>query len=277
VLEVGDDRVHVAVTDETEFKYFESLDQLDGGEVVLLEGCFDGDVLVAAWIKLLEDDDCVELRGVVAERTELGFVLEVGDDRVYVAVTDETEFMYFESLDQLDGGEVVLLEGCFDGDVLVAAWIKLLEDDDCVELRAVVAELLDTGFVVQLGDEFVTVMVTGETWLKNFESLDELDVGYVVALEGCFDGDVLVAAWVYLVEGGGGLEEWVADGTVAELLEDGFIFLADGEEIFVVVTEETAFEGYDSFGQMAEGDVVLVEGLCDGEQVFAQRIARGSE
>jgi len=275
VLETEDGLIEVLVTEETEFYMFEDLEDLDDGDLVKFWGCFNGEAWMADWIVILEDDDCVELRGIVGERTELGFVLEAGDDRIHVVVTDETVFKYFESLDQLDGGEVVLLEGCFDGDLLVAAWIKLLEDDDCVELHGTIAELSESGFVVQVGDDFVTVLVNDETWFKNFENLDQLGVGYVVALEGCFDGDVLVAAWVHLVEGRGGLEEWVADGTVAELLEDGFVLLADGEEILVVVSDETVFEGYDNFGQMVVNDVVLVEGLCDGDKVFAHRIVRG--
>jgi hypothetical protein len=140
-----------------------------------------------------------------------------------------------------------------------------------------VGERTDIGFVLEVGDDRVHVAVTGETEFKNFESLDQLDVGYVVALEGCFDGDVLVAAWIHLIEGGEEPELWVADGTVIEVLEEGFIFAADGEEILVVVTPETVFEGYDIFGQVAEGDVMLVEGLCDGEKVFATRIVRGGQ
>ena len=277
VLQVGDDFVEVAVTDETELKGFDSLDELQVGYEVGLEGCFDGEVLVAAWVCLFENNDCAELHGTVAERMDLGFVLQVGDDFVEVAVTDETVFKNFDSLADLDVGDAVALEGCFEGDVLVAAWVRLLEDDDCAELHGVVAERTDLGFVLQVGDDFVEVAVTDETELKGFDSLDDLDVGDTVALAGCFDGDVLVAAWVQLLEGGGGLEWWVADGTVVGLLEDGFEFEADGEVVIVIITEETVLEGYESAEQIAVDDVVLVEGLSDGEKVFAERVVRGDK
>jgi hypothetical protein len=277
VLQVGEDFIEVVVTDETRLKNFESLGELDGGEKVALEGCFDGDVLVAAWVYLVEDDDCVELHGIVAERTDHGFLLQVGEDFIEVVVTDETRLKGFESLDELDGGEAVVLEGCFDGDVLVAVWVCLVEDDDCVELHGVVAERTDLGFVLQVGDDFVDVAVTDETVFKDFESLEQLDGGETVALEGCFDGEVLVAAWVRLLEDDDVLEWWVADGTVVGLLEDGFAFEADGEEVIVILTEETVLDGYEDAGQIAVDDVVLVEGWCDGEKVFAERVMRGGQ
>jgi hypothetical protein len=208
---------------------------------------------------------------------DLGFVLQVGDDFVEVAVTEETVFKGFESLDQLDGGEAVVLEGCFDGEVLVAVWVCLVEDDDCVELHGIVAERTDLGFVLQVGDDFVDVAVTDETVFKDFESLEQLDGGETVALEGCFDGEVLVAAWVRLLEDDDVLEWWVADGTVVGLLEDGFAFEADGEEVIVILTEETVLDGYEDAGQIAVDDVVLVEGWCDGEKVFAERVMRGGQ
>ena len=277
VLQTGDDRVEVVVTDETRFKGFDSLDDLDGGEYVSLEGCFDGDVIVAWWVRLLEDDDCAELRGVVAERTDIGFVLQVGEDFVHIAVTDETELKGFESLDQLDGGEVVALEGCFDGDVLVAVWVCLVEDDACAELHGVVAERTDIGFVLQVGEDFVGVAVTEATVLKNFESLEDLEIGVSVTVEGCFDGEVLVAVWVSLHEEEPELEWWVADGTVVDLLDYGFAFEADGEVVIVKITDETALDGYENADQIAEDDVVLVEGWWDGEKVFAERVTRGGQ
>jgi hypothetical protein len=170
---------------------------------------------------------------------------------------------------------VVSLTGCFEGDVLVAAMVWLLEDDDCVELHGVVAERTDTGFVLQVGDDFVTVAVTDETALKGFDSLDDLAVGDEVGLEGCFDGDVLIAAWVKLYADEPELEWWVADGTVVDLLDHGFAFEADGEVVIVKFTDETVLDGYENADQIAEGDVVLVEGWWNGEKVFAARVVRG--
>jgi hypothetical protein len=275
LLEVEGNTVEVAVTSETRLTNFDSLNQLNGGEVIALEGCFDDGVVMAAWILLLEDDDCDELHGTVAERTDLGFVLQVGDDFVEVAVTDETELKGFDSLDQLDGGEVVLLEGCFDDDLLVAYWVKLLEDDDCVELEGVVAERTEHGFVLQVGDDFVHVTVTGETDLVGFDSLNALDGGEVVVLEGCFEGDFLVAYWVRLLEDDDALEWWVADGKVVDILENGFVFEADGEVVDVIMSDETVLDGYDSAEQIAVDHVVLVEGWCDGEKVYAELVVRG--
>jgi hypothetical protein len=88
---------------------------------------------------------------------------------------------------------------------------------------------------------------------------------------------VLVAAWVRLLEDDDVLEWWVADGTVVGLLEDGFAFEADGEEVIVILTEETVLDGYEDAGQIAVDDVVLVEGWCDGEKVFAERVMRGGQ
>lgn len=275
VLRKGDVEVEIVVTDETELEGFDDLAQLIEGDRLEVEGCWVGEHQVARSVELEERErECEYLRGTVIGRTEGGFLLQMGDHRIEVVVNEETELKGFDSLDDLDGGEFVSLEGCFDGDVFVAAWIKLSEDDDCVELHGVVAERTESGFMLQVGDDLVQVAVTDETKLKGFDSREELVVGDEVGLEGCFDGDVLVAAWVNLCADEPELEWWVADGTIVDLMRHGFAFEANGEVVVVKITEETFLDGYESADQIAEGDVVLVEGWWDGEKVFAVRVVR---
>ena len=273
VLRAGDDSIEIFVTEETRFVGFNHLEDIDDGDLVEVKGCFDDGLLVVTLVALLKDDDCVGVRGVVTDRMIRGFVLKVGDDFVEVAVTNETRFKEFETFDDLDGGEVVAVGGCFDGEVLVAAWIMLLEDDDCVEARGLVVEPATLGFWLQVGDDLVKVVVTNETHFREFETLDDLDGGEVVAVEGCFDGEVLVAAWIMLLEDNDEPEWWKVDGRVVDLFEEGgFALSADGEVIKVIVTEETELEGYENAGQIAEGDIVFAEGPSDGEILFAKRL-----
>jgi hypothetical protein len=81
-----------------------------------------------------EEEECEEVRGVILEVGEKGFVLQapakVEGRTVKVAVTEETRFKGFEELADLDEGDVVVVEGCWDGEVLVAKWVALAEDDD---------------------------------------------------------------------------------------------------------------------------------------------------
>jgi hypothetical protein len=272
VLQAGEETVEVVITEETTLYRFESLEDLEVGDEMMAFGCFDGGVLVAKWAKRIVEDHCAALRGVVGDRTDRGFALQVGDDLVEVAVTDETVLRGFASLDELDGGEMVVVEGCFEGDVLVAVWIKLIEDDDCVEVRGVVLERNGDRLWVEVGDEVVEVVVTDETWFKEFESLEELDGGEVVVLEGCFEGEVLVAKWIRLLEDDDEPEWWEVDGTVVGFLDNGIVLSADGETIDVVFTEDTDFVDYENADQIAEGDVVFVEGPCDGEVLIAARV-----
>jgi molybdopterin-guanine dinucleotide biosynthesis protein len=276
VMLVGeDDRLHVVVTDQTHLWEFRELDDLDEGDLVATEGCFDGEVFVAEWVMLLEDDDkpdCAELRGKVVEVGFDEFVMLVGDDRVLVEVTDETRLEGLEHLEQLGEGDIVVVEGCWEGEALVAFWVLLVEDadePDCAELEGTVLEVGADGFWLLVGDDEVRVVVTDETHLKEFEHLEQLGEGDLVVVEGCWEGEVLVAFWVLLVEDADAPEWWEADGTVAELYEDGFAFEADGSVIRVFVTGETEYREVDGLGGLGVGDFVFVEGPCDGESLEA--------
>ena len=72
-----------------------------------------------------EPEECDEFRGVVLQVGDRRLVMERGEQRIVVAVTEETEFEGFKELSELAEGDVVVVEGCWDGDVLVAWWIVL--------------------------------------------------------------------------------------------------------------------------------------------------------
>jgi hypothetical protein len=197
ILRKGDADLEVVVTSETEFGGFDNLAQLEEGDWLEVRGCWDDEHFVAESVGFEEPEpECDTFLGEILERIDGGFVLQVGDEAIEVHVTEETIFSGFEDLEDLDEGDIVKIRGCFVAEVIAAVWAGLLEDDDCIELRGLVAERTDRGFLLQVGEDFIEVVVTDETRLKNFESLGELDGGEKVALEGCFDGDVLVAAWV---------------------------------------------------------------------------------
>jgi len=132
------------------------------GEDLLLWGAFSG------------EPDCEKLRGAVLEVTDEGFVIKVGSHRILVIVTDETRFENLEDGVDIDEGDVVVVEGCWDGEALVAEWVLLVEDDDepeCEKLRGVVLEVGEDGFVMTVGSHRVRIAVTDETRFEDFELL----------------------------------------------------------------------------------------------------------
>jgi hypothetical protein len=275
VLVVGDDRLLIELTDETELKYFESLDQLGEGDVVRVEVCFEGEHAYALWVKLMEiagDPECDEIQGTVAEVGIDEFVLVVGDDRLLIELTDETELKYFESLDQLGEGDVVRVEVCFEGEHAYALWVKLLEDadePDCDDLQGTVAEVGIGEFVLVVGDDRLLVEVTHETLFKEFESLDQLGEGDLVLTEGCFEDGRFIAFWVKLLVDADAPTWWEVHGSVVEFFGGGFAIDTSEEILRVLVNGETDYLEVAGLDGLGVGDFVFAEGPCDGETMEA--------
>ncbi len=139
-LDTGEEIVTVATTTDTEWDDF-SDHELAAGDSLKVEGCWDADVLVADEVELLDGDDegedagdeesCRKYRGTVGEVTSDGFVLDTNPDPIDVAVTSETEWSDFGDRD-LAAGDLVKVDGCWDGDVFVADEVELVDpaEDD---------------------------------------------------------------------------------------------------------------------------------------------------
>jgi len=84
----------------------------DPAGVLLLSGAFTGVGV------------CGHLTGTVTDITDNGFIIETDAGPVTVAVTDDTEWDDFGD-HELAVGDMVKVEGCWDGDVLVAEEVEL--------------------------------------------------------------------------------------------------------------------------------------------------------
>ncbi len=141
-----------------------------------------------------------------------------------------------------------------------------------------VVEVLADGFRMDTeGMGRLRVVVTASTELEGFGSLSELAVGDRVEVEGTLSGGVVTAAKVELLSMGSGGGEFSSDGTVVEVLADGFRMDTEGMgRLRVVVTASTELEGFGSLSELAVGDGVHVDGTLSGGVVTATKVERTS-
>ena len=168
-----------------------TVEWFDNADTLLLTGTFTGD----------NEEACDDFEGTVVEVTADGFTLDTGEEVISVVITADTEWDGFGEL-ELAAGDAVEVEGCWDGDVLVAEEVERLggeeeEDEGCRAYPGTVAELTADGFILDFVLESVTVVTTAETEWQRFDD-HELAAGDRVVVEGCWDGDVFVAERVLL-------------------------------------------------------------------------------
>jgi len=202
-IETDVDSVDVVTTETTEWEDFGD-HELKIGDDVKVAGCWDGDVFIAEEVELKGggwQESCVKLVGVIGNVSGENFVLDTDDGSVPVVTTVDTHWDDFGD-HQLSVGDRVKVEGCWDGDVLVAHKVKLLEDEEeeeeaCAKYVGKVSAVADDGFTLKAGSRSISVITTGETEWHDFDG-HTLGVGDKVKVGGCWEGDVFVAAEVEL-------------------------------------------------------------------------------
>jgi len=159
------------------------------GDVLVLTGTFSGN----------DDDDehCAKIRGTVVEATGDLLVVEVGDRQVEIVITPDTEFDGFDDLSELEMGDVVKVEACWDGEQLVARSVELKEPHpECRAFPGTFAGIVDGGFTLRVGDSDMKIVVIDDTEFQKFDELSELKEGDKLVVFACrVDGD-FVARWV---------------------------------------------------------------------------------
>jgi len=164
---------------------------------------------VAWWVVLVEsaaEPDCIGIEGAILRVGVDEVLLGVGDDEVVVEVSADTHFIEFEELAELGEGDVVDIEGCWEGDLLVASWMRLLEDADAPEwweTDGTVTALFDNGFNLDTGEEIIRVFVGDHTDYERVDGLGGIGIGDFVFVEGPCDGESLEAVFVNLIEAAG--------------------------------------------------------------------------
>lgn len=246
-------------------------------EIRIVEWYLGDDLLL--WGAFSGDPECETLRGEIQYVEGDEILIRVADTqakrRIWIKVTRETQFREFEELSDLGAGDVIVVEGCWRDEMLVASWILLAEpyvEPECDGFRAVVEEVGADKLVLRpTGDDrrAIVVRVSGSTELEGFDRLSDLSEGDVVAVEACPRDEVLVADWIRLLEEAQEPEWWETDGVVTAVF-DGSFNLDTGEEILrVSVGDGTEYVGLEGVHQLGIGDVVFVEGPCDGESLDA--------
>jgi thermitase len=147
-------------------------------------------------------DDETTLRGYLLSFTADGFEM-IAEGSVYaVVVTDETELEGFNDLSELSVGDEVEARGLLQGATLIASRVKLRSSGEEARLRGLVVSFTPDGLELDADGTVFEVVVTGETELHNFGSLDELSVGDEMEARGTLAGLVLTATRLELLEGG---------------------------------------------------------------------------
>ena len=126
LLQKGDLALEIVVNDDTEFEGFEDLSDLEMGDWLKVDACWDGEQLVARSVELKEPHlECHAFPGTFAgPNGDHGFLLQKGDLVLEVVVTDDTEFQRFDDLSELGEGDKLVVFGCRVDDEVVAKWVK---------------------------------------------------------------------------------------------------------------------------------------------------------
>jgi len=188
----------VAVTSDTIFENFASLDDLAVGDIVRVEGSLDGSTITAAKIELMVHmgDDDRQFTGAITAIASDGFSIQTAMGSYQVAVTSDTVFENFSSLDDLAVGDIVKVEGSLDGSTITAAKIELMMHmggDDSQEYSGKIVALRTDGFTLQVGMGTVEVIVDANTVFENFGSLADLQLRDKVEVEGIPQGSSVLA------------------------------------------------------------------------------------
>jgi hypothetical protein len=163
----------------------------DGDGVKVLEGSFTG----AGY--------CDRVHGVVTSLNSDGFVLETDDGSITVRTTEETTWDDFDGR-EVEVGDKVKVEGCWDDEVLVAdevEYVGLDDEEDCGSVIGIVTSIDVGSFQVERGHRLINVLTTGETEWEGFDD-HAFAVGDRVKADGCWDGTDFVATSVELKKGG---------------------------------------------------------------------------
>ena len=142
---------------------------------------------------------CEHLRGTVTEVSDGGFTIKTDAGPLTVITTEDTEWDDFGD-HELTVGDMVKVEGCWDGDAFVADEVELKngdDDEECEKYVGTVTEVSDGGFTIETDAGPVTVVTTEDTEWDDFGD-HELTVDDMVKVEGCWDGDAFVADEVEL-------------------------------------------------------------------------------
>ena len=161
-----------------------------GPEGLLLRGSFAG---LGA---------CDTFLGTVTAIADGGFALETDSITIEVATTGDTKWDDFGD-HELAVGDRVKVEGCWDGDVLLANEIELKNpdhDDECGSVVGTVGAIAEGVVTIVNGARQVEVLTDGDTEWVGFPGR-EVAVGDRVKAEGCWEGGAFVAHKVTLMPG----------------------------------------------------------------------------
>lgn len=159
---------------------------------VLTEGDLETEVvtLIMAKVEEEEEDEEFEVKGVVeAVDTADGEITLVDDGRLYL-VNGDTEYEGIDDLAALTVGDLVELAGYVQGEEYVVEKLKAeAPEPEEFEVKGVVEAVNAAAGQITLLDDERLFVVDDATKYKGIRSLDELQAGAVVEIEGVVDGD----------------------------------------------------------------------------------------
>lgn len=200
-------------------------------------------------------DDETRLRGYIVELAPDGFAMLAEGGMYDVVVTSQTELEGFSDLSELAPGDEVEARGQLQGTTLIASRVVLRDSGEEARLRGVVVLVSDGGLELDVDGTIISVVVTPQTELYNFGSLDELEIGDELEARGTLSGLVLTATRLEILEGGVDFE---FTGLLTTLIPPDRFAMDDGRTY--TVTPGTEFDpllgGYDG---LAPGQYLEVE------------------
>ena len=186
-------------------------------------------------LALDQSDDDTELRGYIVELAADGFQMIAGGSLYDVVVTPQTELDGFSDLSELSVGDEVEARGVLQGSTLIASRVKLRSEGEEARLRGIVVGFTADGLEMDAGGTVIRVVVTPDTELENFTSLDDLQLGDEVEARGTLAGLVLTASRLKLLEGGVDFE---VTGLLTALLPPDEFVMDDGRTYTVDASTE---------------------------------------
>ncbi len=213
LFQLGAREIKVVVTANTVFDGVASVDELALGDIVAVEGPFDGHILTATSVSVQDasgEGDPVKFKGTITAMTASGFLFQHGAKELAVVATEDTTFAGVDGIADLAPGDAVEVQGTLNSNTITASSVALEEDGNggngnaSVSWHGLVTALTDSGFFLQHGAKDVEVVVGSDTAFKGIASLDELVLGDSAEVKGTFDGRVLTASSVSVKNHGGG-------------------------------------------------------------------------
>jgi len=246
---------------------------LVSGDLVSVDGRFEGDVFVALQLELLQTaPEPVEMIGLLAFLDPPNaFVL---DDGTRVEITGETQWISIAGYEELGAGDELRVRGHFDPGSwsLIALEVELLDRPDPTWItREGWVEEVTGQLTIRLTDG-VMLQVRPDAVLVLFDSITNLGPGDRLWI-GAFttpEPELLDVLRLELLERPGEVVDFVS---VVEFVDLGNHRFSTANGYEIVVDYLTTFVGLDGLFELESGDWVAVIGVAGADPTFPQRVA----